>query len=160
MKRLGKRSNGIRDMREQKKTKIALYFRRDSQWEMPKWFGFWESVKLRRWDHASSFTLFSVFFGSDLGEQLRFKSIEVNNRRQRQKDWRFFFSRMKKKDEKSVQEHSKLVQTDNITQHLSQSKNQNQPPPQPDLQIFHIILYTLSAASPFSYPAKSSHHQQ
>lgn len=36
-----------------------------------KWFGFWELVKLRGWDHASSFTSFSVFFsGSDLGEQL------------------------------------------------------------------------------------------
>lgn len=45
-----------------------------------KWFGVWESVKLRGWDHASSFTSFSVFFGSDLGEQLWFKSIEVDNR--------------------------------------------------------------------------------
>lgn len=72
-----------------------------------KWFGFWESVKLRGWDHASSFTLFSVFFfGSDLGlgEQLWFKGIEVNNR-QRQTYWIFF---KKKDDEKSAQEQSKL----------------------------------------------------
>lgn len=60
----------------------------------------------------------ACFFGSDLGEQLWDKSIEVNSR-QRQKDWSFF--PLKKKSTMSVQEHSKLVQTD-ISRNTSRSQ--------------------------------------
>lgn len=146
-------------MREQKQ-KIVLYFRRDSQWsgKMPNGSGFGNrSSSGDGITRRHSLRLACFFFGSDLGEQLWDKSIEVDNR-QRQTDWRFFFR--EKELARRVYKSTANCTNRYITQHLSQSKNQNQPPPQPDSQTFHITLYTLSAASPFSYPAKSSHHQQ
>lgn len=87
-------------MRENKKQKLYCTFDATLNGKMPDGSGFGNRLSSGDGITRRHSLCLACFLGSDLDEQLWFKSIEVNNR-QRQKDW----GRI---DEKSIQEHSKL----------------------------------------------------